>query len=753
MDSTLLNQVRHLCRDRASYEHLKAILVQQERVHQLSWEDRYEQLVATQTGEQQTSNIFGNILVREKALAQLADAIQRSPSLDLVLQVAVQVAQKLLQVDRVAIFRCDAEGRGEFTTDAIAAGLISLADMPERQLSLSRHMIESTQAESSIQIVDSIRASSLSSHIVTLLEQIGISSYAANKIYAGQGVWGTLVAFHSSVYHVWTESDRTSLSLVATQIGVAIALANLRLQTQELSSDLQALQVELNQLQQTVTELAEHRSMQSDSQISTISEIFPELDAEKIPETITASIIEEQPANIADRSTEVAEIKSVIEGDLKTQSIQIIDSNEDTSNQLIEVALEISQNLVETTVDHTDIVINIAEGDTPEHLDVPSITSQDGETEVHIEEVSNNFEPEFNPEYLDSSLENSTANGDLFAQVPIDLGDNSLSIDDLQVLASEPEMITIDNLEVEEEILGRYEPYPLEIITDHFVSEKLSEELSEEPSELKIEVISSNDIDEEINELSLNLESEISEVMVSNSNIELHDMSQVAIETELENIPTQSPTLPITLTGITSGNLTVDNSENLSEVESPVESLAIDSIQVDQDVKEPSELKRVTEQMLQKADVSANGVKSAVSEAVDIISVNEDEHDPTIELQFIETIVAIAESHEQGVKLLLNVIDSYLEEAPRLVQAIDKALAVNDHARLLQALNSLRANSDYVGALTLSYQCRQLESAVKANYVVLIYASLSQVAIEAQRATDALRIERSRYSALRSNSD
>lgn len=745
MDSTLLNQVRHLCRDRASYEHLKAILVQQERVHQLSWEDRYEQLVATQTDEQQTSNIFGNILVREKALAQLADAIQRSPSLDLVLQVAVQVAQKLLQVDRVAIFRCDAEGRGEFTTDAIAAGLISLADMPERQLSLSRHMIESTQAESSIQIVDSIRASSLSSHIVILLEQIGISSYAANKIYAGQGVWGTLVAFHSSVYHVWTESDRTSLSLVATQISVAIALANLRLQTQELSSDLQVLQVELNQLQQTVTELAEHRSMQSDSQISTISEIFPELNAEKIP----ASIIEEQPANIADRSTEVAEIKSVIEGDLKTQSIQIIDSNEDTSNQLIEVALEISQNLVETTVDHTDIVINIAEVDTPEHLDVPSITSQDGETEVHIEKVSNNFEPEFNPEYLDSSLENSTANGDLFAQVPIDLGDNSLSIDDLQVLASEPEMIIIDNLEVEEEILGRYEPYPLEIITDHFVSEKLSEE----PSELKIEVISSNDIDEEINEVSLDLESEISEVMVSNSNIELHDVSQVAIETELENIPTQSPTLPITLTGITSGNLTLDHSENLSEVESPVESLAIDSIQVDQDVKEPSELKRVTEQMLQKADVSANGVKSSVSEAVDIVSVNEDEHDPTIELQFIETIVAIAESHEQGVKLLLNVIDSYLEEAPRLVQAIDKALAVNDHARLLEALNSLRANSDYVGALTLSYQCRQLESAVKANYVVLIYASLSQVAIEAQRATDALRVERSRYSALRSNPD
>jgi light-regulated signal transduction histidine kinase (bacteriophytochrome) len=141
MDSTLLDQVRHLCRDRAAYEHLKAILVQQERVHQISWEERYEKLIAAQSSDSQT-DIFSNIIAREKAIAQLADAIQRSPSLELVLQIAVQVAQKLLQVDRVAIFRCYPDGRGEFTTDAIASGLTSLADMPERQLSLARHMIE-----------------------------------------------------------------------------------------------------------------------------------------------------------------------------------------------------------------------------------------------------------------------------------------------------------------------------------------------------------------------------------------------------------------------------------------------------------------------------------------------------------------------------------------------------------------------------------------------------------------------------------
>ena len=112
MDSTLLDQIRHLCRDRAAYEHLKAILVQQERVHQLSWEERYEKLISAQSTDAPASDIFRNIIAREKALAQLADAIQRSPSLELVLQTAAQVAQKLLQVDRVAIFHCHPDGRG-----------------------------------------------------------------------------------------------------------------------------------------------------------------------------------------------------------------------------------------------------------------------------------------------------------------------------------------------------------------------------------------------------------------------------------------------------------------------------------------------------------------------------------------------------------------------------------------------------------------------------------------------------------------
>ena len=333
MDSTLLDQIRHLCRDRAAYEHLKAILVQQERVLQLSWEEQYEKIMAEQSLDAQASNIFSNILAREKALAQLADAIQRSPSLELVLQVAVQVAQKVLQVDRVAIFRRHADGRGEFVTDAIASGLVSIADMPERQLLLSRHMIESMQTEESAQTVDNIRSSSLSSHLVTLLEQIGISTYAANKIYAGHEAWGTLVAFHGSIYHSWSESDRTSLSLLAAQIGIAISLANLRQQSQTLTDDLQHLQIELDSLQKVVSDIISNESKaasklndSNNSDVDDSDESFITLFPQDItPQDITPQdIVEEEPQTLdAETSEPELQIEEIDEAIANSEYVSI----------------------------------------------------------------------------------------------------------------------------------------------------------------------------------------------------------------------------------------------------------------------------------------------------------------------------------------------------------------------------------------------------------------------------------------------
>jgi GAF domain-containing protein/HPt (histidine-containing phosphotransfer) domain-containing protein len=672
MDSTLLDQVRHLCRDRAAYEHLKAILVQQERVHQMSWEEHYEKLIASQSLDSQT-DIFSNIIAREKALAQLADAIQRSPSLELVLQIAVQVAQKLLQVDRVAIFRCHPDGRGEFATDAIALGLTSLADMPERQLSLARHMIESTDPEQSAQTIDSIRTSSLSSHIVTLLEQIGISSYAANKIYAGQDVWGTLVAFHGSVYHSWSESDRTSLSLIATQIGIAISLSNLRQQSQELTNDLQTLQIELDNLQQTVAELVEKESKSP-------------IESENVQDTEQFSTAINQQNVVEDQEN------NLINPDLEPDDLEAVVSHQQNDTDVKESELE-------TIVSNAEEITNFSDDSISQNGLPPLFLVADSISPISDEdkEMESN-EPTLLDEtaLLDEPAINFTRDDISYVIVP----DNLRVISDMSSAPDESDHDkSIENSMAETEVI-------------------LQETLILEPSESESSATDNSELE--------STEPEAIETQESEQEIIDPQLTEIELAKTEESDPFVSEKLePETI-----------KTDLLSEIQS-MEPAIIASELLRQEALE-SEIKESEVE-------SIDGSHTSIDTTIDFSQNSEEDEEPAIEPQFMETILDIAGNDLKATEFLINVIDSYLEETPQLVQSIDRALAVDDRARLFQALNTLRSSSDYIGALTLSYQCRQLELAIRANYVVLIYACLSQVAIEAQRATDALRIARSRY--------
>jgi len=819
MDSTLLDQIRHLCRDRAAYERLKAILVQQERVHQLSWQERYDKLMSAQSEEAQAVNTFSNIIAREKALAQLADAIQRSPSLELVLQVAVQVAQKLLQVDRVAIFHRHSDGRGEFTTDAIASGISSIADMPERQLLLAKHMVDSMQSEQSFQTVESIRSSSFSSHIVTLLEQISISSYAANQIYAGQEAWGTLVAFHGSAYHTWSESDRTSLALVAAQIGIAISLANMRQQSQILADDLQALQTELDSLQETVNEIIE-----SKSKIETPDHELAEAN-EPIITMFSQNIVEEE----IDQGTTASDVD--LEEIADQEDAEFIESQEIEDNLDDEVTdsdySAISQNgvprlfLIPDLAPSSDQTSNLDTDSPAENTNSVMEEKSDEDEEIvnpeSVEEINTDAEhlADIQADIDEANIENNT--DDLSSESISEI--ESLISEDVNIIATDVEVSVSEDVniiapdvsedevaesplsedtDIEVEITATTEPDIAEPIDESPPSEADTDEQIDESPQSEVAVSESSDLAnvanvEQIEEIPDPLvdspvEAQATSQLSEPENTDLENSPQEAIalsSSELETIIITPPFLEVSespsesLLEANSSELENPDLANPAPDQSPskeseppldhelphlgVESLvgaeiensepemralSVVSPSSDSEMHEDTDLQLDTDLQVfieptdddtQQDDTSQTGIEEVDHQAYD------EDRDPPIEPQFIETILSIAGHDEKGIKFLLDVIDTYLEETPRLVQAIDKSLSFSDHPRLLQSLNTLRSSSEYVGALALAYQCRQLESAVRANYVVLIYACLSQVAIEAQRATEALRIERSRY--------
>jgi HPt (histidine-containing phosphotransfer) domain-containing protein len=536
--------------------------------------------------------------------------------LDLVLQIAVQSAQKLLQVDRVAIFRHYPDGLGEFITDAIATGVTSLAEMPERQHSLTRHIIESTQIEDSVQIFNSINNSSLSTHSINLLEQIGIASYAANKIYAGQELWGTIIAFHSSNYHGWSEVDRTSLALISAQIGIAIALSNLRQQSQSLAHDLQVLQLEVNNLQQTVKEIA-------DAEIAK---------AEVNEDYISEAHISEIAVNEA-----IEQINSPI----LVSTVPVIESNPEAIPETKHEAIHepIPEPIPESIID----------------------------TVLHY--------------LVDNDLQNNAIISDR------ESSNLQLNTDHLELNQEEQNIKDEEPSQTEEEL-----------------------EIIEPPSQDLFDTLEQPDEYFPIEQNSLTQTFLVPDSHADLSDIQPEEISEQISEQILVIVP--------------------EEDKNLESVEEPTEEWEIDN--------------QSEEFIIEDAIATASNTLEDSSPAV-YLDVAPNDLDPVIEPQFIETILMLAGNGQKAIEFLINVIDTYLQDAPNLLWEIDRAITIKDRAQILQSLNSLRSSSDYVGALILSQECRRLEAAVKADNVSLIHTCLSQLESEVERATEALRIERSRY--------
>lgn len=72
---------------------------------------------------------------------------------------------------------------------------------------------------------------------------------------------------------------------------------------------------------------------------------------------------------------------------------------------------------------------------------------------------------------------------------------------------------------------------------------------------------------------------------------------------------------------------------------------------------------------------------------------------------------------EAASKVLAEVIDSYLENAPQLLEVIHAAVLSKDAASLQQAAHTLKSSSAVLGATSLSQLCQELEATGRAGTV------------------------------------
>jgi len=97
---------------------------------------------------------------------------------------------------------------------------------------------------------------------------------------------------------------------------------------------------------------------------------------------------------------------------------------------------------------------------------------------------------------------------------------------------------------------------------------------------------------------------------------------------------------------------------------------------------------------------------------------------------------------EKADLVLAEMIDCYLEDAPKLISAIAQAVAQADAAQLRHASHTLKSSSATLGAMTLSHLCKKLEVMSRVGNTEYAEDHLPQLEAEYKRVRVALEIER-----------
>jgi HPt (histidine-containing phosphotransfer) domain-containing protein len=88
---------------------------------------------------------------------------------------------------------------------------------------------------------------------------------------------------------------------------------------------------------------------------------------------------------------------------------------------------------------------------------------------------------------------------------------------------------------------------------------------------------------------------------------------------------------------------------------------------------------------------------------------------------------------------LLELVDTFLDDAPGLLADMRRALEEGDIVLLRRSAHSLKSNSAEFGATDLHGLCRELEDMAKAGALDGTPAKIAQVEVEYERVRSALR--------------
>ncbi len=165
---------------------------------------------------------------REKGLSKMLERMQIANDEKAIFQVATQEGRKLLQGDRLAIYRFNDDWSGEFIAESVASGWSKLIDsIPIVKDTFLQENQGGRYKYGECFAVDDIYMIGHQACHIELLEQFEARAYAIAPIFIGDIVtdkklWGLVAVYQNSGSRKWKQEEIDILRQIGLQVGIGI---------------------------------------------------------------------------------------------------------------------------------------------------------------------------------------------------------------------------------------------------------------------------------------------------------------------------------------------------------------------------------------------------------------------------------------------------------------------------------------------------------------------------------------------------
>jgi signal transduction histidine kinase/DNA-binding response OmpR family regulator len=219
-----------------SYRDVIALQESHQKLEQIN-----QQLQIEIQERKQAEKALTEIATREQAISRIIEKMRQTLELEHIFNTTTQELREILQCQRVCVYRFNPDWSGEFVSESLESGWMSLFDNPEKKFFTDIYLQQNhggRYRNHETFSVNDIYKSHDSNCYIQWLESIEAKAYCIIPVFVRDHLWGLLAAYQNTGVRVWQLGEITLMTQIGNQFGIAIQQAELFAQIQQQSLEL-----------------------------------------------------------------------------------------------------------------------------------------------------------------------------------------------------------------------------------------------------------------------------------------------------------------------------------------------------------------------------------------------------------------------------------------------------------------------------------------------------------------------------------